>query len=91
MINFDYLSVTFDLEILNEKNHNFEFFTLKFENIIDLKCDNLCINEESCIELTSFDYQFEDVLNGKMIFLLGEDQVSMQLDIKCKAIDFVKK
>jgi hypothetical protein len=60
---------------------------LTFSHMTELKANQLIFDKDSELELSAFDYEFNDHFNCKMVFLLGFGKPSLTIEIKCGRID----
>jgi hypothetical protein len=62
---------------------------LVFSEIIQLETDKMFLDKDSEIELSSFDYDYSEHFNCRMIFLLGFGKPSFTIALTCGEIHIV--
>lgn len=89
-INFSYSFFSIDFELYNEKSENHDNWTIEFKDLIEFNSDQLPLNADSDVEITSFDYELNEFFEGKMTFILGSELPSFDLIFKCEKIKLIK-
>lgn len=89
-INFNYSFLSIDFELYNENMEDYDKWTIEFNGLKEFNSDQLTLNSDSDVEITSFDYGLSDLFEGKMTFLLGSGQPSFDLIFKCEKIKLIK-
>lgn len=79
-----------DFALPSKNNNDFEYWSLKFNEVIELKSDNLILNSESDIEIYSFDYELKEQFECNINFLLGFGQPAYNVTLKCENIELSK-
>ena len=79
-----------DFALYDEDKHDYDYQTIKFIGIEDMKMDELVLNSKSAIEINSFDYRWDNLFEGEILFLLGFSQPSFVVKIKCQKVELAK-
>jgi len=79
-----------DFALYQEDKKDYEYWTIKFRGIKELKSDRLELNSDSDLEIFSFDYEFGELFECKILFLLGFSQPSYEVELKCGNIELNK-
>lgn len=58
-----------------------------FKGITELKMGEILLDSDSDIEITSFDYEYNEGFNCDLMFLLGTGRPSFEIKIKCDEIE----
>ena len=88
--NLDYMILSIDFDVYNEKTSDYDSLTLDFENIQDLETDKLLFDSDTDIEITRFDYEFSELFEGKLSLLTGHGKPSLEIEFKCEKLKFKK-
>ena len=70
-----------------EELNDYQKKEIAFKKIEELKTGDIILDPESDIEIYSFDYEWKDSFDCKMILLLGFGKPSLEMKIKCKEIE----
>ena len=70
----------------NANTNDYGKLRLTFSKLIDLKMDELRLNNDSEFELSSFDYEYNACFDCKLILLRGAGRPSLTIELKCQHI-----
>lgn len=76
--------------LYSENKKDYDSWTISFIDIKTLKSDSLELNNESELEINSFDYEFNELFKCKIIFLLGFSQPTFEVELECKKIVLIQ-
>ena len=79
-----------DFALYQEREENYDYWTLKFIDIKELESGRLELNPESDLEIYSLDYKLNKQFDCKILFLLGFGQSSYEIILKCEKIELNK-
>lgn len=79
-----------DFALFNEEKDDYDYLTINFIDIIELNADKLILNKDSDIEIFRFSYQWNNIFEGEIRFLLGFGQPDFLVKIKCQKVEIVK-
>lgn len=70
----------------NENTNDYGKLRLTFSQLIDLKMDEVRLTRDSDFEISTFDYDYNECFNCKLILLLGTGRPSLTIELKCQHI-----
>ena len=82
--------ILIDFCLSKEGQKNYEYLTIRFVEIISLRSGELFLDSALDMEITSFDYQWNDRFEGKLLFLLGFGKPGFELEVQCKRVQLDK-
>ncbi|WP_375560807.1 hypothetical protein ACE193_24445 [Bernardetia sp. OM2101] len=75
----------------NEERDDYDRVELYFSDILNLKTTELHFTSNSCIEINSFDYKWNEIFIGKFIFTQGFGESCFLLEIECDNVEITEK
>jgi hypothetical protein len=70
----------------NADTNDYGNLRLTFSPLIDLKMDEIRLNGDSDFEISTFDYDYNECFNCKLILLSGSGRPSVTIEVKCQHI-----
>lgn len=79
-----------DFGLYNEEKEDYDYWTMKFIGIQEMDEIKLSLNSRSDLEITSFDYQWNDLFEGEIYFLTGVSEPSFVVKVKSQQFECAK-